>query len=144
MVIDKNYNFINDVYLQGHMIINNNLYCNGVIFFEDISDLIRNQYGMTESIHIGLEKSDYMISVGDLFIDGNIVFNKNNFSSEDIYEKVKIISDNIIHPKTNTIKCKNFFINGDISIKNNTIFVTDGRVISKLRELKIKKFKKND
>ena len=131
-----------DVYLQGNLQVDF-ICCTGKILFEDLSN--RFEDDEQKKIDMGMSNlyqwTNSMVA-NDLLIDGNIIFNEGIYSEEEIYEKIKLISD--IHPKMMTIRCDNFLMSNKIISKDNYIHTTNNEVVMKLRKMKINKLKKND
>ena len=131
-----------DLYLKGNLEVDT-IYCTGQILFEDLSP--RFEHDEQKKWDTGFSNlyqwSNSMIT-NDLIIDGNIIFNKDIYSEEEIFEKIKLASNN--HPKMMTIRCDNFLMNHKLISKDNYIHTTNSEVIIKLRQMKIKKIKKND
>lgn len=131
-----------DLYLKGNLEVDT-IYCTGQILFEDLSP--RFEHDEQKKWDTGFSNlyqwSNSMIT-NDLIIDGNIIFNKDIYSEEEIFEKVKLASHN--HPKMMTIRCDNFLMNHKLIVKDNYIHTTNREVITRLRQMKIKKIKKND
>jgi hypothetical protein len=144
-VIQDNTRFVNDVIVTGKMDIQFDLICNGLIMFKDLSDLDEeNRYRYVE-MGVSMERLDpSIVTFCDLLVDGNIVLDSNRFNEYDIYEKIKMMSYVDINPKVFTVKCKNFYIQNDFLLKNNCIFVSDGRMVSMMRQLKLNKILKNE
>lgn len=128
MTIDNN-----DIILLIDMKVDNKIYCNGQILFDDLDN--------NETFHEYKIYRNFNVN-GDLFIDGNIIINNNIYSKEKIYKNIKYISDNEIN-KTMTIKCHCFKIGSKFTSKDNFIFTTNSDVLSNLRGLKINKLRKN-
>jgi hypothetical protein len=131
-----------DVYLRGNLEVDS-VCCTGQILFEDLGNRFENDEHkkMDTGMSNLYEWTNSMIAK-DLLIDGNIIFNEGIYSEEEIFEKIKLISN--LHPKMMTIRCDNFLMSNKIISKDNYIHTTNNEVLGKLRKMKIKKIKNND
>jgi len=135
----------NDVFLSGELEVDKSIYCNGEILFEDLSDIVQTKdmehYNLST---LSLYDDDGGMKIfGDLFIDGNIIFDKTLYSYDSVFEKIKFTNKKIT-PKTITIKCGNFMMANKFRSSDNYIHTDNNGIILQLRKMKIKKLKKND
>ena len=135
----------NDVFLSGELEVDKSIYCNGNILFEDLSNMIQTKnmehYNLSSlSLY---DDNGGMKIFGDLFIEGNIIFDKTLYPKDSVYEKIKFTNHKIT-PKTISIKCGNFMIGNKFKSSDNYIHTDNSDIITQLRKMKIKKLKKND
>ena len=132
-----------DVYVSGDISVDK-IYCSGNILIEDLGNRYEeHEYQRIKTGASNLHHWSNTITANELFIEGNIIFNERIYNENDVFQLINCTIDDI-NPKIVTIRCNNFLMGHKLIIKENYIHTTNNEVVTKLRQLKINKLKKND